>query len=223
MTNNLRLSSSLSLNSRDAFRALALVMLVASLACQSRGGREELGIIIVNAPATGEVRRVLVREGMSVSEGTPVVEIAVRAGVQNVPQTQAEDPQARAGRNIAAATAEIEAARAEVVRTEVEVQRLTPLVASGGATQGQLDGARAEYDRAQQRLQRAQAAAQDAQSGLVAARQQSRNSTPAAVTPSEQIVAARASSAGTVSAINARVGERVTAGQPLATLRAARR
>jgi multidrug resistance efflux pump len=123
---------------------------------------------------------------------------------------------ASAGRSIAAAQSEIDAARAEVVRAEVEVQRLTPLVASGQASQGELDGARSNYERAQQRLQKAQTAEQGAQAGLVAARQPSRAATP---TPSEQIIYARASSAGTVSAVSARVGARVAAGQPLATLR----
>ncbi|MDX6271671.1 MAG: hypothetical protein QOD28_2894, partial [Acidobacteriota bacterium] len=130
-------------------------------------------------------------------------------------------PLARAGRNIDAAQARIEAARAETVRAEVEVQRLTPLVAAGDAQQAQLDGARAEYERAQRRLQEAQGAAQDAQSGLVAARRQPQTNAPAPVAPAEQIVAAEATSAGTVSVVSARVGDRVTAGQPLATLRAA--
>ena len=222
MMNNLRTLSPPSAKRRVAFYALALVMLFASSACQSRVSRDESearGIIIVNAPATGEVRRVLVREGMPVNKGAPIVEIAVRTEGLSVPQSPAEDPQARAVRNIESANAEIEAARAEVVRHEVEVQRLTPLVAAGNASQAQLDGERALYEQAQQRLQRAQGAAQGAQAGLIAARQQSRNAKPAAAIPTEQIVSAAASSAGTVTAINARVGERVTAGQPLATLR----
>lgn len=223
MINNLRTLSRSPAKRRVAFYAFALVMLFASSACQSRVSRDESearGIIIVNAPATGEVRRVLVREGMPVNKGAPIVEIAVRTEGPSVPQSPAENPQARAVRNIESANAEIEAARAEVVRHEVEVQRLTPLVAAGNASQAQLDGERALYEQAQQRLQRAQGAAQGAQAGLVAARQQSRNAKPAAAIPTEQIVTAAASSAGTLSAINARVGERVTAGQPLATLRA---
>ena len=68
------------------------------------------------------------------------------------------------------AQGEVEAARAEVVRAEVEVSRLTPLVSSGQASQGELDGARATYEKAQQRLQRAQAAAQGAETkGTVSA------------------------------------------------------
>jgi multidrug efflux pump subunit AcrA (membrane-fusion protein) len=201
----------------------------ASAACGSSGKNDTAtsAIVIVNAPAAGEVRRVLVREGMSVEEGTPLVEIAVRTEAQHnaLRPQQVEDPLQRAGRNIGVVQAKIEAARAEAVRAEVEVQRLTPLVAAGDAVPAQLDGARAEYERAQRRLQEAQGAAQDAQSGLVAARQQPRqNSTNATssvtVEPAEQIVTAQATSSGTVSVVNTRVGDRVTAGQPLATLRA---
>ncbi|HEX8128409.1 MAG TPA: hypothetical protein VF527_04855 [Pyrinomonadaceae bacterium] len=201
---------------------LCVCALVALLSACGGGRDEARGLIIVNAPVAGEVRRVLVREGMNVSEGTPIVEIVVRTEAQSAPQTKTEDPVARAGRNIGAAQAGIEAARAEAVRAEVEVQRLTPLVASGDASQAQLDGARAEYERAQRRLQEAQGAAADAQSGLVAARRQPQNTTAApAVAPAEKIVAAEATSAGTVSVVSARVGDRVAAGQPLATLRAA--
>jgi multidrug resistance efflux pump len=209
---------------RVALDAFAIIALAVSVACQSSGGKDEAarGIIIVNAPAAGEVRRVLVQEGMVVNAGTPLVEIAVRTESPPrgaAPQVQGEDPQARAQRNIRASQSEIEAARAEAVRTEVEVQRLTPLAAAGDVPQAQLDGARAEYERAQQRLQQAQTSAQDAQAGLVVARQ-TQHSRPATVLSSEQIVTAQASSEGTVSVVNARVGERVSAGQPLATLRA---
>lgn len=223
MTNRLQLLSNLLPKSGSALLALALAALVASSACRSQpggAGNEARGVIVVNAPAAGEVRRVLVREGAPVGAGAAVIEIAVRAEAQGAPTPRAEDPQARAVKGVTAAEAEIEAARAEVVRTEVEAQRLAPLVASGQATQGQLDGARADYERAQQRFQRAQTSAREAQSGLVAARQPSRNPAPVTPTPSEQIVTARATSAGTVSVVNVRVGERVAAGQPLATLRA---
>ncbi|HEX8072465.1 MAG TPA: hypothetical protein VF546_21135 [Pyrinomonadaceae bacterium] len=201
--------------------ALSLVYVTA--ACSSRTGEDEAarGLVVVNAPATGVVRRVLVREGVTVAADTPLVEIAVASAAPAAAATPGEDPLKRAGRAVESAQGEVEAARAEVVRWQVEVQRLTPLVASGAATQGELDGARAEYDRAQQRFQRAQTAAQQAQSGLVTARQPAQVSAgaPAPAAPAEQIVAARAGAAGTVSVLNARVGERVTAGQPLASIR----
>lgn len=203
--------------------ASALLLLVASAACQSSGtsNSEVSGIIVVNAPAAGEVRRVLVREGVAVNEGAAIVEIAVQMDTPVPAPSQGESAESRAARSYKSADAEIEAARAEAVRHEAEVQRLTPLVASGEASQGQLDGERALYERAQQRLQRAQDAKRSAESGLLSARQSSQNQ-PSAVAPAprEQIVEARATSAGTVSVINAKVGQRVTVGQPLATLRA---
>lgn len=199
------------------FAALVIALFIAS-GCSSRTSKEgdAAGVVVVNAPAAGEVRRILVGEGVHVSAGAVIVEIAVRDERAAAPQPS-EDPQARAARGVTVAQGEIEAARAEMVRTEVEVERLTPLVSAGQATQGELDGARARYYQAQQRFQHAQESAQSAQSGLIAARQ------PQAATqtaPAEQIVAARATSAGVVSVLNARIGERVTAGQPLATLRA---
>jgi multidrug resistance efflux pump len=213
--------------SRRVVRALPALALLLATACGSRPAGEtesSAGIIVVNAPAAGVVRRVLAGEGAHVLEGAPVVEIAVAVEGAGAARAQAtEDPQARAARGVTASQTEVEAARAEVVRTEVEVQRLTPLVASGAATQGELDGARAQYDRAQQRFRRAQDAAQGAQSGLIAARQPNLDSRGAAATlatPAERIVAAQASSAGVVSVMSVRVGDRVTAGQPLATLRA---
>ena len=221
MTNRLRRPPTPSRRREGAAFIFALAALLASAACQSREVKDEasFGVVVVNAPAEGEVRRVLVREGVQVGEGDPVVEIVVRTAAPAPTPPQAEDPLARAGRNIGAAQGEVEAARAEVVRTEVEVSRLTPLVATGEATQGQLDGARADYERAQQRFQRAQSAAQGAQSGLVVARQQAQNSSSAPPAPLEQVVTARATSAGTVTAVSARVGQRVSTGQPLATLR----
>ncbi|HEV2762508.1 MAG TPA: hypothetical protein VGV38_05890 [Pyrinomonadaceae bacterium] len=206
------------------------ILLVASAGCgvwQDETSTTTRGVIVVNAPAAGEVRRVFVREGMSVAEGDPVVEIVVRteAPGQAAP-TPGEDPQARAAGTVRAAQSEIDSARAEVVRYEVEVARLTPLVAAGQASQGELDGARARYEVAQQRLRQAQESAQSAQTGLAVARQQSLSDKPATVPTTnvtEQVVHARATSAGTVSIVSAREGDKVTAGQPLATLRAGAR
>jgi multidrug resistance efflux pump len=213
-----------------AASAVLLLLLVGLTGCGAGGEKSKTGdgrgVVVVNAPVAGEVRRVLVSEGAAVGAGDPVVEIVVSSGPQQgAPSSPTPDPVARAAQAIQSSEAEIEAARSEVVRAEVEVQRIAPLVSAGQATQGQLDGARADYDRAQQRLQRAQSAAQGAQGGLVAARQQALNpARPAASsTPAEQVVAARASSAGTVSVVSVKQGDRVTAGQPLATLRAGNR
>jgi biotin carboxyl carrier protein len=224
MTGNLS-SSHLNTKLKAALCVLALVTLAASASCQSNGSRsnneEARGIIVINAPAAGEVRRVLVSEGVSVNEGAAIVEIAVRNETPMITPSPGESAESRAARNFKAADAEINAARAEVVRHQAEVERLTPLVASGDASQGQLDGERALYERAQQRLQHAQETKRSAESGLLAARQPDQiQNNAASLAPREEIVAARATSAGTVSAVSVRVGDRVTAGQPLATLRA---
>lgn len=208
----------------NATAPLLLSVLVALSACGARESAvdgETPGVVVVNAPAAGEVRRVLVKEGERLRKGDAVAEIVVRAEPAAAPTPRGEDPVSAAGRNITSARAEIDAARAEVVRAEVDVQRLTPLVAAGQASQGELDFARSSYERAQQRLQRAQSAAQSAQSGLVAARQPGRAAAPApAPSVSEQVVYATATSDGTVSVVSVRAGARVTTGQPLATLRA---
>jgi multidrug efflux pump subunit AcrA (membrane-fusion protein) len=207
-----------------------LFVLCAGAACRTNtesGTGNSAGIVVVNAPATGEVRRVLVGEGVKVTAGTPIIEIAVLNETATVAPTPGESAEARAARTLKSSGTEIEAARAEVTQHEAEVARLTPLVASGEVSPAQLDGERALYDRAQQRLQHAKDAERNAEGGLLAARQPGRNqggittsATPATAAPREQIVTARASSDGTVRVVNARVGEHVTSGQVLATLSA---
>ncbi|HEV7890264.1 MAG TPA: hypothetical protein VGP08_06480 [Pyrinomonadaceae bacterium] len=201
--------------------ALALVLTFAGCRSSNVDDEDSSGIVVVSAPAAGEVRRVLVPEGVKVAKGAGIVEIALPAAAP-APAPQGESPQQRAARTYQSANAEIDAARAEVVRHEAEVQRLTPLVAAGQASQGELDGERSLYERAQQRLQRAQTAARDAQTGLVVAQQPSANrqTNTQAPPPREQLVTANTSSAGVVTVISVRPGERVTQGQPVATLRA---
>ncbi|HVQ35897.1 MAG TPA: hypothetical protein VMS31_00090, partial [Pyrinomonadaceae bacterium] len=181
---------------RRPLRGLAFVLLIvlAAFPACNRGTENAEGIVIINAPATGEVRRILAREGMEIAVGQPIAEIAVYSPTTSTPTTGRDQKQSPAVVNLQSAQAEIEAARSEVVRHEVEVQRLTPLVSSGQASPGELDGERALYERAQQRLQKARTAAQQAQTGLVTARQQSLNSPAVAPTPNEQIVTITASS-----------------------------
>lgn len=202
---------------------LALPLLMTGTSCRTSqtNGNQSYGIVVVNAPAAGVVRRVLVNEGTQVNADTPIVEIVIQ---EQTPPAIAPSPgesvEAQAARRVRASGAEIDAARTEVVRHEAEVSRLTPLVASGEASQAQLDGERALYEQAQQRLQKAQEAEKQAQTGLLAARQPGAQTSAAQQSaPHGQVVIARATSAGTVSVISARVGDRVASGQPLATLR----
>lgn len=204
---------------RRACLFLTIVLLLTGVACSSAKDGDNTtapGIIVVNAPATGEVKRILTPEGVHVNPGTPVVEIAVQNDTVATTAKPGENAEAQAVRNYKAADAEIEAARAEAVRHGAEVERLTPLVASGQASQGELDGERALYEGAQRRLQQAQEAKRNAEAGLLAARQPGLNrgniSTP-------QTVSAVATSAGTVAVISVRVGDKVKIGEPLATIR----
>jgi multidrug resistance efflux pump len=201
-----------------------IVLLLIGSGCRSVKNNESAsarGIIVINAPATGTVRRLLTAEGLHVNQGAPLIEIAVQNNTLATTPGSAQSAEAQAIRNYKAADAQIEAARAEAVRYEAEVERLTPLVASGEASQGDLDGQRALYEGAQRRLQQAQDAKRTAEGALIAARQPDVNQGNRGLPESgEKIVSAPTTAAGTVAVISVRVGDKVTAGQPLATMRA---
>jgi len=201
--------------------ALLLMSLVLSVSCSrsSDNTNGDSNVSVVNSPAAGVVKRILVAEGVRINAGTPIVEITVQSVGPVAAPKPGENAESQAVRSYKAADAEIEAARAEAVRHEAEVARLTPLVASGEASQGQLDGERGLYEQAQRRLQQAQEARRAAEGGLIAARQPGQAQTNNAPPPREETVPAIATSPGTVSVIGVRVGERVTAGQALATVR----
>lgn len=199
---------------RSTLKALALSCLLFPF-CGCHAGRESVTgpgrLVVVNAPATGEVKRVLVGEGVSVEVGAPIIEIAVQREEDSAPQ----DHRAEAAARLRAAQSEVEAARAEVVKHEAEVQRLAPLVASGQATQAQLDAERALYEQAQRRLQHAQEAQQSTMTDLVIAQREAVQPSPAY---REDIVVARAPVSGTLRVVGVKAGQRVIAGQPLATI-----
>lgn len=207
---------------------LMLLTLFACAACRSSNTNSpdasSQGLVIVNAPATGEVRRVLVSEGTTIGEGAAIAEIAVRQEIPNAnAPTQSNDPQARARSAAQAMQSQITAARAAAEHASIEVERMSALVASGTAPQPQLDAARAEYQRAQEQLQRAQqGTSNNAVAPLISQPNNANNASgaqPATTATREQIIAARATVAGTISVIAVRAGQRVTAGQPLATIR----
>ena len=199
---------------------IAILILLSGIACRSVQD-DARGLIVINAPATGEVRRIVAAEGVHVNQGAPVIEIAVQNETAATIPNPGESAESLAVRNYKSADAEIEAARTEIVRHEAEVGRLTPLVASGEASQGELDGQRALYERAQRRLQQAKDAKRSAEGGLIAVRQPGLNpGTKGQPQAREQIVSAVATSAGKVAVISARVGDKVKLGEPLATIRA---
>jgi multidrug efflux pump subunit AcrA (membrane-fusion protein) len=189
-------------------------------ACQSTKPNHSGGIAVVNSPVTGRVKRIVVAEGVHVETGTPIIEIVVQAGPSLTATPAGGGAEAKAIGSYQSADAEIAAARAEAVRHEAEVARLTPLVNSGEASQGELDGERALYEQAQRRLTQAQEAKRNAEGALLAARQPNQSQPSSVPSPGEQVVSAVAGSPGRVAVINARIGDLVKIGEPLATIRA---
>src|SRR4051812_44818275 len=105
------------------------VIVAAGTACRSsESGERPRGLVVVNATATGTVRRVLASEGAAVNENAVLLEIAAQPETPAAQQPQADDSQARAQAANAVAQKEIQAVEAEVQRAAVEVQRITPLV-----------------------------------------------------------------------------------------------
>jgi multidrug efflux pump subunit AcrA (membrane-fusion protein) len=197
--------------------AATLILALAFSACGKSGsGNTASGLVVINAPATGKITRLLVSEGSVVKAGTPILEISMEQ--PSATAQPKEDPVAQARNTYRAAEGSIASAQADVQRAAVEVQRVTPLVAGGSAPQSQLDAARAQYQRAQERLDKLKSAAQEAQSGLVY--QEGRAGQAPTVVPAGEIVTARATSDGIIRVLNASVGQQVTSGQPLATMSA---
>ena len=201
---------------RNAASLVAAFLLTLATAGCRGSGRNEGDVVVVNAPVAGEVRRVLVSEGAEVSGGATIIEIAVQEGLPPQPQSPAGDPQAQAQADLDAVRKEVTAAEAEVKRALVDVQRVEPLVASGYASQSELDAARARHQQAQMRLDSLREKAQRAQDNLTF--QRGRGSSAPDALPREKIVPIRVTASGTVRVISARVGQRVSAGQPLATI-----
>lgn len=195
---------------------LCLFVLAATACRSSSSGEKPRGLVVVNATATGIVRRVLASEGAAVNENAVILEIAEQPGAPAAEQPQTDDSQARAQAANAVAQREIKADEAEVQRAAVEVQRIQSLVASGAAAQAQLDAASAQYQQAQEKLQRAKDTAQSAQRNLIA--QQGRVGSQSPPKPNEQIISVRVPSSGIVRVISVRAGQRVTEGQPIATI-----
>jgi len=197
--------------------ALLLLCLVAP-GCKSTNENNG-GIAVVNSPTTGRVKRIVAAEGVHVEQGTPIIEMVVQSEAFATATPVGGGAEARAVSSYQSSDAEIQAARAEVVRHDAEVARLTPLVNSGEASQGQLDGERALYEQAQRRLTQAQEEKRNAEGALLAARQPNPPQQVNIPTPREQIIAALSSSPGKVAVINVRVGDLVKQGEPLATIR----
>lgn len=197
------------------FFILSLLALLPATACRSNDrGASPSGLVVVKAPATGHVRRVLASEGSSVNEGAVLVEIAVESNAGAERQDRGDDGSlARAA--LETARREMSEAEAEVNRAAVEARRIEPLVQSGAAPQSQLDAARAQYQKAQERLDRLRDAARSAQNQIVSSEGRR---LAAGTATTEKIVEVRVPVSGTIRVLRARAGQEIIAGQPLATV-----
>ena len=192
------------------FRRLAVFLTMAvfavplATACRT-APTEQSSTVVVNAPADGVVRRLLVGEGAAVDKDAAIIELAVPAEHPVASQpSSANAEQARAQR---AAETDLASAEGEANRTAGELRRIEPLVKRGLASQLELDKARAQSQDAKERLRLARERARTAEEN---------RDQPA--TANEQVIAVRVPAAGTIRALNVQAGQIVRIGQPLATL-----
>ncbi|HJQ69058.1 MAG TPA: biotin/lipoyl-binding protein [Blastocatellia bacterium] len=199
---------------KAAFTLIVASLVVAASACHKADEGGPGNLVVINAPVAGQVRRVLVREGAQVSEGTAIIEIAIHSASAGS-QDSTADQQRESRAAVESSAKEIVEAEADLQRALVDVQRVEQSLASGFGSQAEVDAARARFLLAQQRLDGLRQKAQAARDNLTY--QRGRGS-PAPAEPREEIVTVRVPAAGTVRAISSRVGQQVAEGQPLATL-----
>jgi biotin carboxyl carrier protein len=192
-------------------RSLSLLLLAAWCAsCHADHENASNALVVVNAPQSGTVRRVLTSENVDVPKDAVLIEISVPDNptnpVNNIrpPEAATPDPE----KAIAAAQRDLE-------RAAVEVQRVESLVASNSAPPSQLDAARVQYQRAQERLDQLRRGPPIPSAKTVSP--ENENPTQSSQT-TENIISVRAPVTGNVRVISVRTGQRVRAGQPVATL-----
>lgn len=183
---------------------LVVLAMLVTAAC-SRSATEQNRDVAVNAPASGVVRRILVSEGAAVEKDAAIIEIALepeRARAAQPNDTNTNQAERAAKMNLASA-------EGEANRTTAELRRIEPLVKRGLASRAELDKARAQALDARERLELAREKAHSA----AADRNQ-----PASIAVKEEIVTVRVPVAGTVRVLNVQAGQKLVAGQPVATV-----
>ena len=198
------------------FPVFLIVAVVFSAACQSKKTSETPeNLVVVKSPADGIISKVLVSEGAAVGKDAGIVEIETNGETLTAPIDKTNNKSG--GGNLQAIDAEVTNAENEVERTSVEVQRVESLVATNSVPPAQLDAARADFQKAQERLQNLREKKKSQETALLIER--SRGETVAPENKSDnKIVVARVWEAGILKVISARVGQKVKTGQPLATV-----
>ncbi|CAN5424788.1 hypothetical protein BH10ACI1_BH10ACI1_06380 [soil metagenome] len=193
-----------------------LMTVVVFAACQSKKTVEmPENLVVVKSPSDGVISKVLVSEGMTVGKDAGIVEIEVSGEVQSAPIDG--KPDKTADIDLEAIEFKIKNAEREVERTSVEVQRVETLVASNSAPKSHLDAARADFQKAQEKLENLGEKEKNQKTDLLI--KHSRNSSsPQSSQTTLKTVTARVSVAGILKVLNARIGQKVKAGQTLATV-----
>jgi multidrug resistance efflux pump len=182
---------------------LALVAIGLAFIAACHSSENPKADVVVNAPASGIVRSILVGDGAAIEKDAAIIEIAVTSQ-NSASQNEQSDKAA------ALARSDEIAAEAEAKRTTAELHRIEPLVKRGLASQSELDKARAQDQDSQTRLARARERVNSA----------GQQANQRSGVHNEEIVAVRAPATGRIREINVLAGQQVTAGQPLVRLSA---
>lgn len=186
--------------------SITLVLLI--LACNSKSGNQPSNLVIVNAPISGEVRRILATEGGTVKQNAVIIEIVP---LSNIPVANSNNSPNQNQTDSQTIQKEIKSAEEKLEQASVEVSRMEMLVAANSAPQAQLDAARADFQKAQEKLNNLRRRINKAPTNLVV----QPNST---IIEPPKIVSVPASINGKLSIISVRVGQKVKAGQPIAVI-----
>jgi len=181
--------------------------------------------LIVSSQVGGRVSRLVVGEGESVTPNQVIATLepgefqadrAFYARSADAVAAQVEASRAE----LAAAVAQDSEARANLTNAQRVFERQQTLLAAGGVTEQELDASRTSLTVARARLEAAERQVANRQSGLAAGQQQQAAASAQTTKANVRLTYTEitAPSAGVVDVRAARVGEVVTAGQPIVTI-----
>jgi multidrug resistance efflux pump len=181
--------------------------------------------VIVSSQVGGRVSRLMVTEGATVAPNDIIATLepgelqADRAFYARSAEAVAAQVEASRA-ELAAAAAQDSEARANLTNAQRVFDRQQALVAAGGVTEQELDAARTALTVARARADAAERQVANRQSALTASQQQQAAATAQTAKANVRLTYTEitAPSAGVVDVRAARVGEVVTAGQPIVTL-----
>ena len=181
--------------------------------------------VIVSSQVGGRLSRLMVTEGATVTPNEVIATLepgelqADRAFYARSAEAVAAQVEASRA-ELAAAVAQDSEARANLTNAQRVFDRQQALVAAGGVTEQELDASRTALTVARARLDAAEKQVANRQSALTASQQQQAAATAQTAKANVRLTYTEitAPSAGIVDVRAARVGEVVTAGQPIVTL-----